>query len=207
MFALFSQLLFPSVKDAQQAVEELSELIIFNKLDLQHKQLPYLDTAIACSEYQPHVIANTIKRWKYDSYKPAGDRLSVLLSSCVSLLPTGATISYVPIHWTRKLSRGFNQSQQLAELFCKQYKLPCKPLLKRTRSTGRQAKRNRAARLTALHNAFCVDRNAILTGKTVIIIDDVLTTGSTLHECAKTLKKAGAKEVWGLALAYDRYTK
>jgi ComF family protein len=206
MFTLLSQLLFPSAKDTQQAVEEFSELIVFNKLDLQHKQLPYLDTVIACSEYQPSIIANTVKRWKYDSYKPAGDRLSILLNAAHSLLPSECIVSYVPIHWTRRFSRGFNQSQQLAELFCKQNKLTHQSILKRIRPTGRQAKRNRKARLTALDNAFSANECKIdVKGEIIIIIDDVFTTGSTLNECAKTLKEAGTKEVWGLVLAYDRY--
>jgi ComF family protein len=205
MFTLLSQLLFPTSPTKQQSVNEYCELIVFNKLDLQHKQLPQLDTIIACSEYQPYVIRNTIKRWKYDSYKQAGDRLSVLLTAASSLVPPDAVISYVPIHWTRRLSRGFNQSQQLAALFCKQYDFNYQSTLKRIRPTGRQAKRKRHERLTALRGAFEVVGD--VRGQTIVIIDDVFTTGSTLHECAKVLKAAGAKEVWGLVLAYDRYKK
>ena len=101
----------------------------------------------------------------------------------------------VPLHPARQRERGFNQATLLAELLSAHASIPCRPLLKRIRYTTTQTALDRSERMENLHNAFRLRKNADVRGLRMLLIDDVLTTGSTLSECARVLKRAGAKSV------------
>lgn len=104
----------------------------------------------------------------------------------------------VPLHHSRLISRRFNQSQLLAESLAEQMDLPVDTrLLVRTRATPSQGGLKRRGRLKNVRGAFEISdkAKADLTGSTVILVDDVLTTGATAGACAEVLKKAGAHKV------------
>lgn len=101
----------------------------------------------------------------------------------------------VPLHPARQRERGFNQATLLAELLSAHAAIPCRSLLKRIRYTTTQTALDRAERMENLHNAFRLRKNTDVRGLRMLLIDDVLTTGSTLSECARVLKRAGAKSV------------
>src|ERR1700745_958587 len=101
----------------------------------------------------------------------------------------------VPLHPTRQRERGFNQASLLAELLTAQTSIPVKPLLERTRYTTTQTALDRSERMENLHNAFRLRKNADVRSLRVLLVDDVLTTGSTLNECARILKRASALSV------------
>jgi ComF family protein len=101
----------------------------------------------------------------------------------------------VPLHPTRQRERGFNQASLLAELLSPEISVPSKLLLERTRYTTTQTALDRAERMENLHNAFRLRKTANVRDLHVLLIDDVLTTGSTLSECARVLKRAGAISV------------
>jgi|GEM_PF-545031 len=107
----------------------------------------------------------------------------------------------VPLHWVRRFSRGFNQSERLARLLACATGLPLILLLRRVRWTGSQVKRHRAERLAALDGAFrCTVPDP---PSCVLLIDDVSTTGATLDQCAQALKEAGVERVEGWVIAHD----
>jgi ComF family protein len=101
----------------------------------------------------------------------------------------------VPLHPTRKRERGFNQASLLAELLSAQISIQSRPLLERIRYTTTQTALDRAERMENLHNAFRLRKNMNVRDLRVLLIDDVLTTGSTLSECARVLKDAGVISV------------
>ncbi|MGA7273964.1 MAG: ComF family protein, partial [Candidatus Udaeobacter sp.] len=101
----------------------------------------------------------------------------------------------VPLHPARQRERGFNQASLLAELLSAQASIPVKPLLERVRYTTTQTALDRSERMENLHNAFRLRKNADVRGLRVLLVDDVLTTGSTLNECARILKRASAFSV------------
>jgi competence protein ComFC len=101
----------------------------------------------------------------------------------------------VPLHPTRQRERGFNQADLLAKLLSARISIPCKPVLERIRYTTPQTALDRTERMENLHNAFRLRKNTDVRGLQVLLIDDVLTTGSTLSECARVLKRAGASSV------------
>jgi len=107
----------------------------------------------------------------------------------------------VPLHPTRQRERGFNQASLLAELLSPRISIPCKRVLKRIRYTTTQTALDRAERMENLHNAFRLRKKADVRGLRVLLIDDVLTTGSTLSECARILKRAGAISVYAATAA------
>jgi competence protein ComFC len=101
----------------------------------------------------------------------------------------------VPLHPARERERGFNQATLLAELLACRVAVPLRTVLERTRYTTTQTAYDRAERMENLHNAFRLRKNMHVRQLRVLLIDDVLTTGSTLSECARVLKEAGAISV------------
>jgi competence protein ComFC len=107
----------------------------------------------------------------------------------------------VPLHPARERERGFNQAGLLAESLSMQVSISTKPLLERIRYTTTQTALDRSERMENLHSAFRLRKNADVRGLRVLLIDDVLTTGSTLSECARVLKRAGAISVYAATAA------
>jgi competence protein ComFC len=107
----------------------------------------------------------------------------------------------VPLHPARERERGFNQATLLAELLARQVALPLRPVLERIRYTRTQTAYDRAERMENLRDAFRLRKNVNVRQLHVLLIDDVLTTGSTLSECARVLKEAGAISVYAATAA------
>jgi len=108
----------------------------------------------------------------------------------------------VPLHSRRFRERRFNQSLELAATLSQLSGLPCHDLLRRTRYTTAQAALNRQQRLKNLAGAFTLKPKTTLPPHAgLLLIDDVFTTGSTAHECALALKKAGAVRIVVLTVA------
>ncbi len=101
----------------------------------------------------------------------------------------------VPLHPARQRERGFNQAILLAESLSAEISLPSRAVLERIRYTTTQTALDRTERMENLRNAFRLRKKADVRGLRVLLIDDVLTTGSTLSECARILKRAGAISV------------
>ncbi len=108
----------------------------------------------------------------------------------------------VPMHAVRQRVRGYNQSERLARVLGEELGLPLLPsVLVRVRPTRPQVGLLGEARRTNLRGAFMVTRPDLVADKTLLLIDDVATTGSSLHECAAALSAAGASTVYALILA------
>ena len=107
----------------------------------------------------------------------------------------------VPLHPARERERGFNQAALLAERVGPSLGVPVRPVLQRVRYTTTQTAFDRAERIQNLRHAFRLRRNADVRSLRVLLIDDVLTTGSTLSECARVLKESGAHSVYAATAA------
>ena len=107
----------------------------------------------------------------------------------------------VPLHPARERERGFNQASLLAHLLGERIVTPIKPVLERVRYTTTQTAFDRSERMENLHGAFRLRRKTNVQGLRVLLVDDVLTTGATLSECAHVLKKAGARFVFAATAA------
>jgi ComF family protein len=108
----------------------------------------------------------------------------------------------VPLHWWRKWTRGYNQSEAVARELAGCLGVAFEPrALRRVKWTPQQLQPTREARRENVKGAFRVRRSARIVGKTVLLVDDVMTTGSTLGEAARTLRAAGAGRVVVAVLA------
>ncbi len=108
----------------------------------------------------------------------------------------------VPLHWLRRWRRGYNQSEALASMLASRLKVPCRPgWLRRIRHTPQQTSQTPTERKENVRGAFRARSMARLRGKKILLVDDVLTTGSTCHEAARALREAGATQVVAAVLA------
>ena len=112
---------------------------------------------------------------------------------------TDLVVVPVPLHSQRLAERGFNQAQLLGEWVAKNMDWPLENLLLRSRDTQTQTDLTRQQRQVNVANAFVCRSDAA--GRTILLVDDVMTTSATLEECARALKQAGAKRVWALVVA------
>jgi ComF family protein len=144
-----------------------------------------------------------IHLFKYSGMKPLGKRLAGLL--CRALPDEGAerfdAVVPMPLHWRRRWRRGFNQSEILARLVSRQRGIPMKDVVKRVRATATQAGLTNNNRRKNVAGAFRVAKKSQIAGKRILLIDDVMTTGSTAAACALAMKRAGASSVTLLTLA------
>ncbi len=107
----------------------------------------------------------------------------------------------VPLHWTRWLSRGYNQAAAIARPLAKDLGLPVVHALVRRRPTPAQSRLQRAARRKNLRDAFRARRSARVRGRHVLLVDDIVTTGATLEAAARCLGRAGAAAVTAVTAA------
>jgi len=109
----------------------------------------------------------------------------------------------IPMHPKKKRRRGFNQSEEMAKIISKSTGIPLSTTLIKIKETKPQMELNRIERIENIKNCFIVRDKKEIENKTILLLDDVYTTGSTMEECAKILKENNAKEVWGLTIARE----
>jgi ComF family protein len=109
----------------------------------------------------------------------------------------------VPLHKSRKCWRGFNQAEEIAKKISKEIKIPIvSENLFRVKKTFPQVEMNdHQKRLENITGAFNIKNLKVFQDKKIILVDDVYTSGATMEECAKVLRNAGAKEIWGIVVA------
>lgn len=170
-----------------------------------------LDNLIVATSYQKPLIQKMIHVFKYNFAHELGEPLGKILVKVLlaSALPLPDIIIPVPLHKRRLRWRGFNQAEILARYISLNL-LPGLPieidtdLLRRRKMTRSQMSiRNYSQRKKNLIGAFEAEKNgrSSLKNKSVLLVDDVCTTGSTLFECAETLKGLGARQVLSVVIA------
>ncbi len=158
------------------------------------------------SKYQAKgVLRDLIHRFKYGrQYYLRGILADCLLEAMddprIRAFPADCIVP-VPLHPARLRERGFNQADALAEKVSEQAKIPIQRCLRRRRYTQTQTQFDRTERMQNLRNTFALRKNSDVRGKHSVLVDDILTTGSTLHECALVLRAAGAESVRAITVA------
>ncbi len=151
--------------------------------------------------YEPP-LQKAIQLFKYEGKVTLAGALGGLMVDDTCPLPGGDVVMPVPLHPSRLRDREFNQSLLLADAVARRLRLPVSySNLVRLRETAPQTTLSRTARQKNLRRAFAVLRPAELTDQRIILVDDVYTTGTTVNECAKALRKAGAADVYVWTLA------
>ncbi len=163
------------------------------------------DGVFVASYYHDKLLKKAIHYYKYRFVKDLSEPLALLLAQSIqnSTLVAPDIIIPVPLHKRRYRWRGFNQTSKLAKKLDLQIPV-ITDILIRVRYTVPQVKmKNKNKRQENLNNAFIVKDASQVVGKNILLIDDVMTTGATLTECARVLKTAGAKTVYCLVLARE----
>jgi len=145
---------------------------------------------------------DVIHSLKYSDMAKLGKELGYRLGKNITLgdFQSIDSITAVPLHRVKYRDRGYNQAEWIGKGVAEIWQIPFdKKILKRNRFTVSQTTLNKEERQANMANAFTVDKN--VTGKSVLVVDDVLTTGSTTSACAQVLKKAGATNVHVLTLS------
>jgi ComF family protein len=153
---------------------------------------PEIDTARAPFRFEGPA-RQAIHRLKFSGWRGVGSALSLAMTE-VEGLPGVEVVTWVPLARRRLAERGFDQARVLATGVARRTGTPCIGLLTRARSTGPQAKRDAVARRMAMRGAFAV-RDRIEVPSSVLVVDDVLTTGATAAAAAQALRQAGATSV------------
>jgi competence protein ComFC len=175
--------------------------------DFNHLKDPIqFDGAATCWDFTTDIEA-LVHRVKYTGAPKLGRFLGEIASESIrSCLPdSGVILTPVPLHPVRFRERGFNQSEAVGRGAASRLGVDyVNGVLLRKKHTKTQTKLTAEARQENVENAFAVNRKTQVDGKTILVVDDVITTGATLNACARTLRTAGAAKVIGLALARPR---
>lgn len=148
-----------------------------------------------------------VLRFKFSGKRSYARCFGRLMADCLREAPAEQfdMISYVPLRLLRFRKRGYSQTRLLAEALSRELHIPCVRLLRKKRHTAAQSGlHGEAARKANVSGAFAMCRNAETAGKTVLLADDVLTTGATLQECSRVLLMSGAERVVCVTLCRAR---
>lgn len=188
-----------------QVCPECGKVSSLGRYCLTHKHPWGLAGIFVAGYYQEGPLKEIIHNFKYNHILELGSILSTLMAEALKEnLPAekNLLLCAVPLHFLRRAQRGYNQAEILGIKIARELKLPANfKLLKKIRFTKPQVQVAQNKRRENLTKSFAINQKISLKGKTIIIIDDVATTGTTLNECAKVLRANGAHKVWGLVAA------
>ncbi len=186
---------------------------------IEEPETPRENYLFAAAGYHDPTIKTAIQRLKYDNFKPVAEQLAQLVYKRIFekelLMVLGAkpiVIIPVPIHKKRLRERGFNQSELIADFLLKiilaknpvwqeKISLETKILLKNKYTESQVAIGNRKERLENMFDTMKVPEETKVLGKDIILIDDVSTTGATLNEARRVLRKTGGKRIYSVVVA------
>jgi len=162
------------------------------------------DKVYSCLNYEDYVVP-MVYRLKYSGEKYLAKYMAKVIADKIIAEKISFDIfTFVPLNISREKERGFNQAKLIADEVAKYIQKETIALLERVRNTPFQASLIREERLINLKDAFEVIDKKVVKGKTILLLDDIFTTGSTINECSKVLKKSGAKAVVGITFAHAK---
>ncbi len=212
LFQFVFDLLFPVFcvgckKEGGFLCEQCKASIIIKRVPEHPQKKHGIKLLYAATEYRSRIMRELIAQYKYAFAREITRDLVAILMTHLEYTKfqkdEECIITAVPLHKKRLRWRGFNQADCIARQIAQRLAIPHHPdILTRVKNTVPQIEMTqRAQRIENIKGAFaCADATAIKR-KTVILIDDVATTGATLSECAVTLKRAGAKSVIAFVIA------
>lgn len=164
-----------------------------------------LDGVWAFALYREAVrdLLRALKYQKQRSALPALHTLLVVGEDVLDDLPRPLVAVPVPLAPQRARERGFNQAEEIFAPWLASHGIALRPLLVRTRETAPLYEHTRTERQRELRGAFALAADADAAGRDILLVDDIMTSGATLTECARTLKRAGARRVYAFVLASE----
>ncbi|MDP2090417.1 MAG: phosphoribosyltransferase family protein [Candidatus Gracilibacteria bacterium] len=171
----------------------------------------YYDKIILLSHYKNIAISKLIKDLKFYQKRDISEDFGLYLSRLfldneIYKNTDDYIIVFPPMGFIKKLKRGYNHSELMAKIVSKDLGIKIESkLIKKVKKTRQQSKLNKEERMNNLNDSFILNDKKIINkhNKIVIIIDDVISTGSTINEMSKLFKKSGYKKIIGLIIASD----
>jgi ComF family protein len=190
-------------------VDCLSSILIADAVRLQYEYDRKFSSEKIIEDFYARYVFETdktlqhvIHALKYQKQFKLGIYLGEILSE--GIISRGWQIDIivpVPIHHLKKAERGYNQSDYIVKGLSKGLNIPYSTkLIKRTRHTDSQTRLHINERAINVANAFKVRHPKKISGKNILIVDDIITTGATIQECGKALVKGGAKKVYACSV-------
>jgi len=167
----------------------------------------FLTGVVSVGKYESLLLRRGVYWLKFKGIKDVAKPLASLMMARMTIiaplkqLRQKVALVPVPLHKKRLLERGFNQSLELCDVIGNALKIPVCDVAERTKQTWTQAKLPDDLRNDNVKDAFRIKAGGGVSRPKLIIVDDVITSGSTLDAVAGPLLAAGAKEVWGLTVA------
>lgn len=171
------------------------------------KQKGNFFTACLSPLYYEDDVRDALLRYKFQHRAAYCRPFGLLVAECVAehLEHPVDLVTWVPLSWRRKRKRGYDQARLLAMETARRLELPCESVLRKTVHTAPQSRTGSAEKRRAnISGAYRVPHPERVQGKTILLIDDIVTTGSTLSECARMLGMAGADRVYCASVARSR---
>ncbi len=195
-------------RDCFQKIERANPIDLERSFTIKFGNPNFINKAFSCFHFKEESIIQTlIHELKYQNKRSIGILLGEVIGQLIKNDPDFSAADIlvpVPLHKIRLRERGYNQSELIAKGVSNATGIKViKNLLVRTRNTETQTKLNLEERKENVKDAFFVNGKykSFVIDKKVIIVDDVITTGSTINECAKALAQAGASKVFALSVA------
>ena len=172
------------------------------------RRIPFLKGAFALWYYEGNV-RDSLLRFKFCHRRSYAQGYAAFLAmKLLDVQKNYDLIVWVPVSRWRKLKRGYDQVELIAYALCKELQVTPVSCLKKIRHNPPQSGIASAAQRRAnVLGVYKVPNPELVAGKRILLLDDIITTGATISECAKTLMAAGAREVYGVAIAAARRHK
>lgn len=165
---------------------------------------PFLQAGISLGPYA-WPLREMVWEFKFKQRRGLAKILGQIISDRIRRLAWKLDlVSFVPLTHHRIRERGFNQAKALAVRVGNFLHLPCLDLLRFTRFIQHQVGLGRKARLQNVKGTLSLLRSEVVTDKTILLVDDVITSGATLSECAVTLKNNGAGSIYAACIAHQK---
>lgn len=174
----------------------------------KNKNKSNLNGIYYAASFKEGCVKEIVHYFKYNGISELSGLLSSIMAKRLeNNLPKGNPVVVpVPLSLKRERKRGFNQSELIARKISEKLHLNGGTALAKIRDTSSQVQsQGKEIRSKNLRDSFICTDKELIENKTILLVDDIITTGSTLEECAITLKKAGAKKVYGAVIASARY--
>lgn len=208
---LIAHLLYPwkcvfceSVLKDTDICRECEEKLPYTVGDSAMQKFPFIDKCVSPLYYKDKVRAS-VHRYKFGGCSAYSRRYAALMSDCVENnldCRSIDVISWIPLSKKRLRQRGYDQARLLAEEIAAKTGLPCRRLLQKVKNNSAQSlTRDAKQRRENVAGVYALDDGADVSGLRILLVDDVVTTGATMSEAARILRKAGAKSVFGVTLA------
>lgn len=184
------------------------KIVFEGKTCISCKKFKKLNGLYCAASYDSFIVKKLINQFKYGPHiKELSKPLASLIINHLMNLNKLSTFNNfslipVPLHKKKLRQRGFNQAQELAKELSETLKIPIiNNVLIKIKQTPAQMELKKEEREKNIRGVFSCQKPDLIRDKKILLVDDVLTTGSTMEECTRALKGAGAKEVWGIVAA------